>query len=100
MPNNNKIKQKFNQTPTQSECYYPADCGSAVDRLCYIPCALMISASFDNSNSLATQSLIGECRVSNYLRCSIKTPTLALREIKYWTWLSNSYKDFEHFHHT
>jgi len=57
------------------------------------PVLWMISASFDNSNSLATQSLIpANAGVSNYLRLFNKDPNFSFGEIKYWTWLGNSIK--------
>jgi len=61
--------------------------------LAIFPVLWMISASFDNSNSLATQSLIpANAGVSNYLRLFNKDPNFSFGEIKYWTWLGNSIK--------
>ena len=57
------------------------------------PVLWMVSASFDNSNSLATQSLIPpNAGISNYLRLFNKDPNFSYGEIKYWTWLGNSIK--------
>lgn len=57
------------------------------------PVLWMISASFDNSNSLATQSLIPTyAGISNYLRLFNKDPNFSYGEIKYWLWLWNSIK--------
>jgi arabinogalactan oligomer/maltooligosaccharide transport system permease protein len=57
------------------------------------PVLWMISASFDNSNSLATQSLIPtNAGISNYLRLFNKDPNFSYGEIKYWLWLWNSIK--------
>ena len=57
------------------------------------PVLWMVSAAFDNSNSLATQSLIPpNAGISNYLRLFNKDPNFSYGEIKYWTWLGNSIK--------
>ena len=57
------------------------------------PVLWMISASFDNSNSLATQSLIPKnAGIANYLRLFNLDPNFSYGEIKYWTWLWNSIK--------
>ncbi|MGI6250863.1 MAG: sugar ABC transporter permease [Anaerolineaceae bacterium] len=57
------------------------------------PVLWIISASFDNSNSLATQSLIPpDPGVANYLRLFNKDPKFSYGELKYWTWLLNSIK--------
>ena len=57
------------------------------------PVLWMISASFDNSNSLATQSLIpANAGIANYKRLFNKDPNFSFSEIKYWQWLLNSIK--------
>lgn len=57
------------------------------------PVLWMISASFDNSNSLATQSLIpANAGIANYKRLFNKDPNFSFGEIKYWQWLLNSIK--------
>lgn len=57
------------------------------------PVLWIISASFDNSNSLATQSLIPRnAGVANYRRLFNQDPTFAMGELNYWRWLWNSVK--------
>jgi ABC-type maltose transport system permease subunit len=57
------------------------------------PVLWIISASFDNSNSLATQSLIPtNAGVKNYERLFNLDPNFAFSELNYWRWLWNSVK--------
>jgi arabinogalactan oligomer/maltooligosaccharide transport system permease protein len=57
------------------------------------PVLWIISASFDNSNSLATQSLIpANAGIANYLRLFNKDPNYSYGDIQYWRWLGNSIK--------
>lgn len=58
------------------------------------PILWMISASFDNANSLATQSLIPpQAGVKNYERLFDQDPEFAFRgALSYWRWLFNSVK--------
>jgi arabinogalactan oligomer/maltooligosaccharide transport system permease protein len=57
------------------------------------PVVWIISASFDNSNSLATQKLIPDnAGVKNYQRLFNKDPEFSYGDLNYWQWLSNSLK--------
>lgn len=57
------------------------------------PVLWIISASFDNSNSLATQSLIpANLGIKNYQRLFNMDPTFRFGELNYWRWLFNSIK--------
>lgn len=57
------------------------------------PVLWMVSASFDNSNSLSTQSLIPpNAGVKNYQRLFNLDPEFAFGDIQFWTWLFNSVK--------
>jgi len=57
------------------------------------PVLWIISASFDNSNSLATQKLIPvNAGVRNYERLFNMDPTFRFGELNYWRWLFNSIK--------
>ena len=57
------------------------------------PVLWIISASFDNSNSLATQSLIPfNAGIKNYERLFNLDPNFAFSDLNYWVWLWNSIK--------
>jgi arabinogalactan oligomer / maltooligosaccharide transport system permease protein len=57
------------------------------------PVLWIISASFDNSNSLATQSLIPKnAGIRNYERLFNLDPQFAFGNLNYWGWLWNSVK--------
>ncbi len=57
------------------------------------PVLWIISASFDNSNSLATQSLIpAQAGLKNYQRLFNMDPNFAFSDLSYWRWLFNSVK--------
>lgn len=57
------------------------------------PVLWMISASFDNTNSLASQHLIPpQAGVKNYLRLFNKDPEFSFGDLSYWRWLFNSVK--------
>lgn len=57
------------------------------------PVLWIISASFDNANSLSTQSLIPPAAgVKNYERLFNRDPQFAFGDIQFWTWLFNSIK--------
>lgn len=57
------------------------------------PVIWMISASFDNSNSLATQNLIpSNAGIKNYQRLFNQDPDFAFGDLNYWVWLWNSVK--------
>ena len=57
------------------------------------PVLWIISASFDNSNSLATQSLIpANAGIKNYQRLFNKDPSFSYGDLSYWKWLWNSVK--------
>ena len=93
MPNNNKIKQSSIKRQRRVSVIIRLIVAVLLIAFAIFPVLWMISASFDNSNSLATQSLIpANAGVSNYLRLFNKDPNFSFGEIKYWTWLSNSIK--------
>lgn len=57
------------------------------------PVLWIVSASFDNSNSLATQSLIpAQAGIRNYERLFNLDPNFSFGELNYWRWLFNSVK--------
>jgi ABC-type maltose transport system permease subunit len=57
------------------------------------PVLWIISASFDNSNSLATQSLIpANAGIKNYQRLFNLDPNFRFGDLNYWVWLWNSVK--------
>lgn len=57
------------------------------------PVLWIISASFDNSNSLATQSLIpANAGIKNYQRLLNLDPNFNYGDLNYWVWLWNSVK--------
>lgn len=57
------------------------------------PVLWIISASFDNSNSLATQSLIpANAGIKNYQRLFNLDPNFSFGDLNYWVWLWNSVK--------
>lgn len=57
------------------------------------PVIWIISASFDNSNSLATQSLIPvQAGIKNYQRLFNLDPQFRFGDLNYWVWLWNSVK--------
>lgn len=57
------------------------------------PVIWIVSASFDNSNSLSTQSVIpANAGVKNYERLFNLDPEFAFGDIQFWTWLWNSVK--------
>ncbi len=57
------------------------------------PVLWIVSASLDNSNSLASQSLIPpNMGIENYRRLFNLDPDFSYGELKYWTWLFNSIK--------
>jgi ABC-type maltose transport system permease subunit len=57
------------------------------------PVLWIISASFDNSNSLATQSLIpAQVGIKNYQRLFNMDPNFSFGDLNYWGWLFNSIK--------
>lgn len=93
MPNNNKIKQSSIKRQRRVSVIIRLIVAVLLIAFAIFPVLWMISASFDNSNSLATQSLIpANAGVSNYLRLFNKDPNFSFGEIKYWTWLGNSIK--------
>jgi len=57
------------------------------------PVIWIISASFDNSNSLATQNLIPiRAGIKNYQRLFNQDPQFRFGDLNYWRWLWNSVK--------
>lgn len=57
------------------------------------PVIWIISASFDNSNSLATQNLIPiQAGIKNYQRLFNQDPQFRFGDLNYWRWLWNSVK--------
>jgi len=57
------------------------------------PVIWIISASFDNSNSLATQNLIPiQAGIKNYQRLFNLDPQFRFGDLSYWRWLWNSVK--------
>lgn len=57
------------------------------------PVLWIVSASFDNSNSLSTQSIIPmNAGIKNYERLFNLDPEFAFGDIQFWTWLWNSVK--------
>jgi arabinogalactan oligomer / maltooligosaccharide transport system permease protein len=57
------------------------------------PVLWIVSASFDNSNSLATQKLIPvNAGIKNYERLFNMDPTFRFGDLNYWRWLYNSIK--------
>jgi arabinogalactan oligomer / maltooligosaccharide transport system permease protein len=57
------------------------------------PVLWIVSASFDNSNSLATQELIPvNAGIRNYERLFNMDPTFRFGDLNYWRWLYNSIK--------
>ncbi|MFZ6030401.1 MAG: sugar ABC transporter permease [Chloroflexota bacterium] len=57
------------------------------------PVLWIISASLDNSNSLATQQLIpANAGFANYRRLFNQDPNFRFGELNYWNWLFNSIK--------
>jgi len=57
------------------------------------PVLWMISASFDNTNSLATQNLIPlQAGIRNYQRLFNQDPAFNYGDLFYWKWLWNSVK--------
>lgn len=57
------------------------------------PVVWMISASFDNANSLATQYLIPvQAGVKNYQRLFNQDPEFRFGDLDYWRWMFNSIK--------
>lgn len=57
------------------------------------PVLWIVSASFDNSNSLATQKLIPvNAGIRNYERLFNMDPTFRFGDLNYWRWLYNSIK--------
>ena len=93
MPTNNKIKQSSIKRQRRVSVIIRLIVAVLLIAFAIFPVLWMISASFDNSNSLATQSLIpANAGVSNYLRLFNKDPNFSFGEIKYWTWLGNSIK--------
>lgn len=57
------------------------------------PVIWIISASFDNSNSLATQNLIPvQAGIKNYQRLFNLDPNFKFSDLNYWVWLWNSVK--------
>jgi ABC-type maltose transport system permease subunit len=57
------------------------------------PVLWIVSASFDNANSLSTQSLVpAAAGVKNYERLFNLDPDFAFGDIQFWTWLFNSVK--------
>lgn len=57
------------------------------------PVLWMVSASFDNTNSLATQSLIPlQAGIKNYQRLFNMDPAFNYGDLFYWKWLWNSVK--------
>jgi ABC-type maltose transport system permease subunit len=57
------------------------------------PVIWIISASFDNSNSLATQNLIPvQAGIKNYQRLFNQDPQFRFGDLSYWRWLWNSIK--------
>lgn len=57
------------------------------------PVLWMISASFDNSNSLATQHLIPEnAGIKNFQRLFNQDPDFMFSDLNFWVWMWNSIK--------
>lgn len=57
------------------------------------PVLWMVSASFDNTNSLASQSLIPlQSGIKNYQRLFNQDPDFRFGDLLYWKWLFNSVK--------
>ena len=57
------------------------------------PVLWMISASFDNSNSLATQHLIPEnAGIKNFQRLFNQDPDFMFSDLNFWVWMWNSVK--------
>ncbi|KAF0108552.1 MAG: malG [Anaerolineaceae bacterium] len=57
------------------------------------PVIWIVSASFDNSNSLATQNLIPvQAGIKNYQRLFNLDPQFRFGDLNYWRWLWNSIK--------
>ena len=57
------------------------------------PVIWIISASFDNSNSLSGQSLIPQnAGIKNFERLFNMDPTFRFGDLNYWRWLYNSIK--------
>lgn len=57
------------------------------------PVLWMISASFDNTNSLASQHLIPpQAGIKNYQRLFNQDPEFSFGDLSYWRWLFNSVK--------
>ena len=57
------------------------------------PVIWMISAAFDNSNSLATQNLIPvNAGIKNFYRLFNQDPNFRFGDLSYWRWLWNSVK--------
>ena len=93
MPNENIIKQSSIKRQRRASVIIRLIVAVLLIGFAIFPVLWMVSASFDNSNSLATQSLIpANAGVSNYLRLFNKDPNFSFGEIKYWTWLGNSIK--------
>ncbi len=93
MPNENIIKQSSIKRQRRASVIIRLIVAVLLIGFAIFPVLWMASASFDNSNSLATQSLIpANAGVSNYLRLFNKDPNFSFGEIKYWTWLGNSIK--------
>ncbi len=93
MPNDSTIKQSSIKRQRKVSVLVRLIVAVLLIGFAIFPVLWMVSASFDNSNSLATQSLIpANAGVSNYLRLFNKDPNFSFGEIKYWTWLGNSIK--------
>ncbi len=93
MPNESIIKQSSIKSQRRVSVIVRLVVAVLLIGFAIFPVLWMVSASFDNSNSLATQSLIpANAGVSNYLRLFNKDPNFSFGEIKYWTWLGNSIK--------
>ncbi len=93
MPNETSIKQSSIKSQRRVSVIVRLVVAVLLIGFAIFPVLWMVSASFDNSNSLATQSLIpANAGVSNYLRLFNKDPNFSFGEIKYWTWLGNSIK--------
>lgn len=93
MPDNTLIKQSSIKKQRRGSVIVRLVVAVLLIAFAIFPVLWMISASFDNSNSLATQSLIPtNAGISNYLRLFNLDPNFSFGEIKYWTWLGNSIK--------
>ncbi len=93
MPNDSTIKQSSIKRQRKVSVLVRLIVAVLLIGFAIFPVLWMVSASFDNSNSLATQTLIpANAGVSNYLRLFNKDPNFSFGEIKYWTWLGNSIK--------